>query len=391
MCSKKGRRVTTTPRVLRSVRDPSQAAARAIAEAVSNDPTCGSILVVDVGRIAARMQELHLLARRDDIRMLHTVKASSRAEILAVAAAAGLGFDVSNESELALVRGAVADPDWVSFTPSSLNARSLRSLAELVKDGRVNRFHLDSLTQLKRWIDVAEPGPVGLRLNISPEAWPDNVVARRVSRFGLPERDLPAAQALVKGHGSHIAQLHVHNASENNDIRSFTESLALMLERGRECAPQLSGVNLGGGLPKTSAVEIAPMFAQLRAIAPDLEIVIEPGRWWSMESVHLVTEVLDVKISDRCVFVVVSAGSESRRWSVPNLPSLGPHPDAPDRPYVICGATAFEQDFMGQVAPDPDAPIPAVGDRLVLGGFSTYSVELLTQFNGVTTAVRMVS
>lgn len=381
--------MTPAPHVFSAADAPSGAVVAAIDEAAAHPSS--STLVVDLARISERMRRLVALARTSRIRLLHTVKSSNTPEVLKAAAGAGLGFDVSNAHEIRSVEDAAGDDPWLSCTPTSLSFDAMRSLAVLTLAHRVRRIHLDSLPQLDQWLTVAGRGPVGLRLNIASDAWPEGVPARRVSRFGVPERDLGAARDLAERHGSRVEWLHLHNASEENTVASFTTGLDLILERSRACAPELSSVNLGGGLPRESPEVLSAMFATLRAQAPDVELVIEPGRWWSEGFVHLVTEILDLKVTSRCIFVVVASGSEARRWSAPVLPALGPHPDAPTAPYVVCGATAFEQDFLGQVEPDPDARSPKVGDRLVLGGLSTYSVELLTHFNAVITETRIVS
>lgn len=381
--------MTQAPHLHSAAQAPSPAAGAAIDEAAARPAS--SSLVVDVATIAERMRGLVAAARTSGIRLLHTVKSSTTPEVLRAADGAGLGFDVSNAREIRSVEDAGVVAPWLSCTPTSLPEDAMRALVPLAHERRLRRMHLDSVRQLDQWLTVAGSGPVGLRLNVAPEAWPDGVPARRVSRFGVRESELGAASTVATRHGSSVEWLHLHNASEENTVASFTAGLDLILERARACAPELRSVNLGGGLPRESAGELAAMFATLRRQAPDVELVLEPGRWWSRGCVHLVTEVLDLKVTDRCVFVVVASGSEARRWSAPVLPPLGPHPDAPALPYVVCGATAYEQDFLGQVDPDPHARPPRVGDRLVMGGLSTYSIELLTHFNAVTTETRIVS
>lgn len=348
-------------------------------------------LVVDVGAISTRMRDLVTRSRVSGARLLHTVKSSAHPSILRAAHQAGLGFDVTNPVELERLLAVLPQPGFVSLTPTSLSSEDMAVVAARRQAGILDRMHLDSLDQLRRWVTVAEPGPVGLRLNMAPSAWPVDVPARRVSRFGLPERDLPAAVEVARSSGHEIAWLHLHNASEKNSEASFIEGLKLVMSCAAAIGPSVRGVNLGGGLPAVGAEAIASLLADLTTAAPDVDLTLEPGRWWSRNAVHLETSVLDVKVGDRCVFVVVSAGSELRRWSVPLLPAMGPHPDAPLLPYVVCGVTAYEQDFFGQVEPTTGAPVPKAGDELVMRGMSTYSLELATAFNGVGHNVRLVT
>ena len=363
---------------------PSPAAEQAIRRAAG----AGSALVIDLPTLSGAMAELAARAGRHGIRLLHTVKASSLPPVLRAARRHGLGFDVSNRAEWETLRDAMPDPGFVSLTPSTLPPAELGWAAGRLRAGGIDRLHLDSLDQLRRFAGQAAPGPVGLRLSMAADAWPPDVPARRVSRFGLPERDDAAAAGLAARAGQEIAWLHLHNASEQNTAVSFTHALSLMLKRAAGLGAAVRQLNLGGGLPKLPAGELDALFADLAAaVPPGTEIVLEPGRWWGRDAVRLVTRVLDVKVGDRCVFVVVDSGAEFRRWSVPSLPVLGPHPDGPGLPYVVCGVSAYEQDFFGQATPVAGAPVPAAGDVLVLGGLSTYSAELATSFNGVHTAI----
>jgi diaminopimelate decarboxylase len=366
---------------------PSPAAEKAIRQVMDG----GSGLVIDVPTIGHAMERLTGAARRYDIELLHTVKASSLPAVLRTAHGHGLGFDVSNRGEWEAVTAAVPDPHLLSLTPSTLAPADLAWAGDLLGSGRLDRVHLDSLQQLRDFVGRTPPGPVGLRLNFAEDSWPPDVPARRLSRFGVSEQDDAAAVRAVQDSGHEIAWLHLHNASEKNTTASFVHAATLMMQRAGRLGGAVRQLNLGGGLPKTAVGEIEELFAALRRIVPaDVAIMLEPGRWWGRESVTLVAQILDIKIGARCVFVVVDTGSEYRRWSVPATPAFGPHPGRPDLPYVICGVSAYEQDFFGQVTPSGTARPPEAGDWLVLGGLSTYSAELATNFNGVRTEIIVV-
>ncbi|GHJ56222.1 hypothetical protein Nm8I071_55290 [Nonomuraea sp. TT08I-71] len=365
---------------------PSPTAEKAIRRAMDGSST----LVLDLPAMSRSMSLLSAEARRAGLRLLHTVKASSLPVVLREASKHGLGFDVSNQREWATVTSALGHGHVISLTPSTLPPGELAWAGQMLRTGKIARLHVDSVRQLETLVSCTSPGPIGLRLNIRDDAWPPDVPARRVSRFGVPEEATDAVLDVVNRTGHQVAWLHLHNASEKNNADSFTQSLKLMLHRAAAFGGTIRQVNLGGGLPNLPAHELGGLFGSLTRAAPDVEIVLEPGRWWSRGSVSLVTQILDIKVGPRCVFVVINTGSESRRWSVPTMPTLGPDPHRPDLPYVLCGVSAYEQDYFGQVTPDPDADVPKVGDWLVLGGLSTYSVELSTNFNGLRTDIIVV-
>lgn len=349
-------------------------------------------MVFDFGRVADRFRALTAHTAGSRVRLLHTVKASSRPEVLRAAGAAGLGFDVTNLNEYATLREAVSDPGFVSVTPTSLRPEDIATVGRMLRDGEVQRVHLDSPAQVDLFCRHTPGGPLGLRLNIPSQDWGEDVNAYRYSRFGVRDVDLAHAAETAARYGNEVRWLHVHNASEHNDALSFSRALELILERAARLAGSVEAVNLGGGLPRDlDAPSVARMARELAYLLPEqAELVLEPGRWWGEGAGFLVAQVLDVKPAEKCVFVVIDASSEVRRWSVPTVPSWGPDPHAGDLPYVIAGSSAFEQDFFGQVRPSPGNPTPESGDWVVLGNISSYSLELATGFNGVRTPVHMV-
>jgi diaminopimelate decarboxylase len=367
--------------------DPSSAAEKVIHEFIGG----GGGLVLDLPRIRTRAQELVRYSAGSGVRLLHTVKASSHPDVLAMAAETGLGFDVTNRTELGRVPGP-AGSRFVSVTPTTLSTPEISELGSLLGKGEIQRLHLDSPDQVETYCRETPPGPIGLRLNFAPDAWGDGTRARRFSRFGIRDAALAAVAALVEGSGHEVAWLHLHNASEENDAESFAVALRLMTERAALFGGSVRGFNLGGGLPgRADAAEIGELLRSLRAAAPaEVDLTVEPGRWWSRDAGYLVAEVLDVKAAEKCVFVVVGSSSESRRWSVPTMPSWSSYPGADGLPYVVAGCSAFEQDFLGQVSPRDGYDVPKKGDWVVLGGISSYSLELSTRFNGLSTPQHVV-
>lgn len=93
-----------------------------------------------------------------------------------------------------------------------------------------------------------------------------------------------------------------------------------------------------------------------------MEIVLEPGQFWTQDCGYLATQVLDVKPLDDRILVVCDCGTLNHlQWSTapPCRDWAGEPPDR--RPYVLCGRTCFEPDYVGAVPPRAGAPAPRPG------------------------------
>ncbi|MEU8119522.1 hypothetical protein AB0C21_12540 [Spirillospora sp. NPDC049024] len=357
---------------------------------------------VDLDRFAERCRGAVAAAAPHGVRLLLAVKSTTVPELLRAAAAAGLGFDVANMAEYDAVASALGGaPSFVSMTSPALPPDELDRLVEAVRSGRVHRCHWDSLRQLDEACRSLPVRDVGVRVNLDgeddlPEAFP------RVSpsRFGVRARDLAAARETAESAGRRLRWLHMHNGSEENDHASFVTAAERVLRRAREAGLRPAALDLGGGLRGDPAA-LAGLFARLRAVvdggadgaadgpadggADRVEIVLEPGQFWTQDCGYLSTRVLDVKPLDDRILVVCDCGTLNHlQWSTSSvLPRLGRGPGRDPRPYVLCGRTCFESDYVGAVPPRGGAPVPRAGDWLVVGGVNGYSAELGSAFNGI--------
>ncbi|WP_021599790.1 diaminopimelate decarboxylase family protein [Actinomadura welshii] len=341
---------------------------------------------VDLDRFAERCRSAVRAAEPYGVRLLLAVKSTTVPELLRVAAGAGLGFDVANMAEYDAVVSALdaGTPPFVSMTSPALPPPERDRLLDAIGSGRVHRCHWDSLGQFGEACRSLPVQDAGVRVNLDGEDLPEAFPQVTPSRFGVRARDLAAVRETAERAGRRLRWLHTHNGSEENDHASFVTAAEVVLRRAREAGLRPAALDLGGGLRGDPAA-LPGLFEKLRAVAGDVEIVLEPGQFWTQDCGYLATQVLDVKPLDDRILVVCDCGTLNHlQWSTaPALPRLGRGAGSDRRPYVLCGRTCFESDYVGAVPPRAGAPAPRPGDWLVVGGVNGYSAELGSAFNGI--------
>jgi diaminopimelate decarboxylase len=343
-------------------------------------------LVVDLPALEQRYAETVAAARAHDIRLLCAVKASSREEVLSRAAASGLGFDVANARELARAR-AVAPDASVSLTTPALPIAERDDLYAAFAAGQIHRWHSDSLDQLDELARACPGSTVGIRVNLDGQAIPDGVSVYRPSRFGIRLDQLPLARQIAERHGCRLGWLHVHTESEVYTLEGYAYATERILAAAADCGVLVESLDLGGGL-EPDIDDLGKFFGMIRTVAgPDVEVVLEPGRYWLTDCISLVTQVLAVKQTAAYAFLTLDYALLTHlQWADGlRIPVLGPlDPDDP-RTWRICGRSCDEEDVLAdQTVPvAPEGPVPQVGDFVVLGNVTGYCIELGCDFNGI--------
>jgi diaminopimelate decarboxylase len=346
-------------------------------------------LVADLDALDERYATGAAAAAEHDIQLLCAVKASTHPEVLRRAGDFGLGFDIANARELAHARAA-SPGAAVSLTTPALPMGERGELYLAFAGGEIQRWHCDSLGQLEELARACPGSTVGVRVNLDGLDIPAGMPLWRPSRFGIRLGQLPAARDIAAAHGCALRWLHMHNGSEENDTASYVFAAGQIVAAAREHGIDLAALDLGGGvLVPPRAGELSAFFGAIReAAGPDVQLTLEPGRFWLADCISLVTQVLDVKETADHVLLVLDFGLMSHlQWSDGlRIPVLGPVAPDDQRPWRICGRSCFEEDWLEEWEEVPvvaDGPIPRVGDSFVLGNVTGYSIELSCCFNGI--------
>ncbi len=341
-------------------------------------------VVVDLAACAGRMTRTVAAAAKHDVRLLYAVKACANRRALALAARHGLGFDITNVAELAAATAAAPGAP-MSLTAPAVALEDDEPLRRAVATGKLRRHH-DSLGQLEAAARATPGIPLGVRVSLDEVDVPAGLPVYRPSRFGVQLGHLSPARELAAAHGSALRWLHLHNGSEENDLASFVFAAREVLRAARAADLEVTALDLGGGL----LVDDEPMaldsyFAAIRAAAgPDIELTLEPGRFWLTDCVVLLTQVLDVKEAGGRTCLVLDVGLMSHlQWSAAlRLPALPPVA----QPWRIVGRSCFEEDAIedDEIIPlGPAVAMPEIGDWFAIGNITGYSLELACDFNGI--------
>jgi diaminopimelate decarboxylase len=346
-------------------------------------------VVADLDALAARYAVAAAAGAAHDVRFLCAVKASTHPDVLALAAEHGLGFDVANAAEIDAVR-AVAPDAPLSLTAPALPLEDRDTLHKSFAAGEIHRWHCDSLGQLEELCAASPHSTVGVRVNLDGLDVPDGIPLWRPSRFGIRLDQLPEARRIAEAHGCALRWLHTHNASEENTLASYVFAVEQVMSAARRHGIDVAALDLGGGVFVDPAPDaLGEFLGTLRTAAgPEVELTLEPGRWWLADCAALVTRVLDLKETAAFVVLLLDFGLMSHlQWSdflrIPTFRRLAP---GDERPWRICGRTCFEEDWLHEDEKVPvteDGALPAIGDYVVLGNVSGYSIELSCDFNGV--------
>lgn len=251
------------------------------------------LYVTDLDRAAANLGAYR--AALPNALIAYALKANPDPQLLRRLVAEGAGAEVVNGTELALARAAGCPPERIVMNGVG---RSDAELAEALEAGAlVNAESLDDLAVM-----LATAGPdarIGLRLNPALDAatHPHLATGAAGSKFGIGWADLPDAAARIAAAGRRLAAIGAHVGSDIADGSTHAE----LLRRLRE-ARDVTGaerIDLGGGLRSVT---------QLREIATDEPLIVEPGRSIVADAGWLLTRVVRTQPRAGLTYIVADAG-----------------------------------------------------------------------------------
>lgn len=258
-----------------------------------------------------------LAALQNVNRVFYAMKANSNDEVLRLIEAEGIGFECVSPGELERVFSLFADldPQRVLFTP---NFASVAEYAAAFERGV--HVNLDNLHPLQHHPQIFAGREVCIRVDPGEgKGHHDHVrTGGRGSKFGIDREDLDELIALATANDVRIVGLHMHAGSgilQPGHWRETAERLLGVAERFQG----LRYLDLGGGLgvverPDQRALNLAALdesLAEVRALRPDLELWLEPGRYFVAEAGVLLAPVTQMKGKGEVRYVGTSAGMHS--------------------------------------------------------------------------------
>ncbi|MBK8767494.1 MAG: pyridoxal-dependent decarboxylase, exosortase A system-associated [Burkholderiaceae bacterium] len=287
------------------------------------------------------------------------------------------GLDVASGREMRVALDTGVSPSLISFAgPGKSEAEISQAVAAGVTLNLESERQLDQALAAGHRLGVAPQ--LALRVNPSFELKGSGMkMGGGAKPFGIDEARIPALAARIEADGLALVGFHIYSGSQNLNAAALIEAQRLTVELGLKLAGSLrSGVrwiNIGGGFGvpyfpgdkplDTSVVldALAPMAQAARASA-DAHLVIELGRYLVAPAGVYVCRVIDRKVSEGQVFLVVDGGLHHHLAASGNFGQV----IRKNYPVAIGTAMGRAQCAVQSVVGPLCTPLDLLGDRMSL-------------------------
>ncbi len=328
--------------------------------------------VFDEAAIIDNLTELVGLKNKSGCQVLYSIKALPLAQVLALTKGYLNGLSVSSLFEARLAKDVLTELGSIHITTPGLRDEEFQEINALC-----SHVSFNSLNQYQR---LATTDNISLGLRINPKLSFSNDArfdpCRPFSKLGIELEQLTQIPKNIEG-------LHFHTVFSNNNYQAL-ESVVELLERelGSQLG-QLKWLNLGGGYLYQQIENHQPFINLVRRLKTDYEVdvFIEPGKAIVNNAGYLVSQVIDIFISDGKPIAVLDT-------SVNHNPEVFEYQSSPkllgDDPQgkfscLLVGSSCLAGDVFGEYQFNL---LPKVGDRLVFSEVGAYSLIKANRFNG---------
>jgi diaminopimelate decarboxylase len=332
------------------------------------------------------------------IRIHYAAKANPNLSVLKVFESLGAYLDVVSPGEVFMALTSGFPPDRILFTGTSVRTDEL----EFLSDSNVT-MNIDSLSQLKRLLDIAVPKILSVRVNPEVGAGLHShvITAGKQSKFGLWEADALKAYEQAKDAGVQRFGIQMHIGSGVLDVKPFVQALEKLMNLAKKIHSQI-GVNfefmdMGGGLgvpykPEEKELDL-DVFSEkvLSLFKSRLEkddlgepvFCVEPGRYLIADASVLLTCVNTVKTTPYRSFVGVDAGFNTlvrpTMYGSYHHIIVANRMNAPEQNmYDVVGPICESGDAL---AKDRRLPVIEEGDLLAILNAGAYGSAMSSQYN----------
>ncbi len=264
---------------------------------------------------ANKAQQLRALKSVDQL--FYAIKANPHPSILRTIEKEQVGFECVSIQELKHVLELFPSIDRkrILFTPNFAPRAEYEYALQIGC-----HITIDSLYPLEHWPELFTHQDVIIRLDPGTGAGHHKHVSTggNESKFGITQADIERIVQLTQQHHIKIICLHAHSGSGILTIDLWQET-ALMLAEFATHFPNVSAINLGGGLgvvekPGQQPLDFSALDAALLAVKtqyPHLEIWLEPGRYFVAESGVILARVTQCKEKGKVKFIGIETGMNS--------------------------------------------------------------------------------
>ena len=331
----------------------------------------------DRGLLRLRVAQLRQVLP-PQVKLHYAMKANPMPAVVGLMAGLVDGIDVASGGELKVALDAGAHPAEISFAgPGKRDAELRQAVASRVLVNVESLRELAVLGAASR--ELGLPARVAVRVNPDFELKGSGMkMGGGPKQFGIDVEQLPQVFDRIVSQGLAFEGYHLFAGSQNLRAEAICEAqnksydLALRLA---ELAPApVRFLNLGGGFgipyfPGETPLDLAPIGANLAALVaraaselPQVQIVIELGRYLVGEAGLYVTRIVDRKVSRGQVFLVTDGGLNHHLSASGNFGQVV----RKNYPVNIGNKAGSDQREVASVVGPLCTPLDLLADRMLL-------------------------
>lgn len=305
----------------------------------------------------------------------------------------GASYTTGSSQEATICYNLGVNLDNIQVTAISPKESSIRQLVKMSEINSNVSVSINDRQTLRRLLDSGYKGDIVLRFK-SKYDLQDMSKYTEGSRmkFGMKESEIKQSMNLTNSSDASFKGFHSHLGGTvyPSNIEKFYEHIRYTLNQALNyrSLDEINSINFGGGLsypkkPEDRMMDMNKLQRDIRNILPSssTEYVIEPGKFISGPTTHLLTKAQTVRGKDP-IFVGVDAGmSEFLR---PIMFDIDLHitnlyeKDSVDK-HTVSGPTCSGADIFCH---NKEFGTTEQNDILVLNNVGAYSVIMTTQFHG---------
>ncbi len=361
------------------------------------------LYVYDAATIEARYRALREAFTRR-VLVCYALKANTSKAVAGALAKLGAGADIVSGGELLRARAAGFAPPRIVFSGVG---KTEEEMAAGLRAG-VKAFNVESDEELEALARVAgrlgKRAPVSVRLNpdVDPRTHPHITTGRAENKFGV---ETPQALAMyrkaAKDRRLRVVGVQCHIGSQITSLAPYKRAAASVAALASELKDQgipLEFADMGGGLgisykdetpldPAALARTLEEAFTDL----PELQLLVEPGRYLVADAGLLLTKVLYRKTTSKRRFVIVDgAMTDLPRPALYDawhpVVVIKPRPGKKTMADVV-GPVCESGDFLARQRPLP--PLER-GDLLAVTKAGAYGFAMSSQYNSRPRAAEVI-
>ena len=290
-----------------------------LAERVGSTP----FFAYDRGLMTARVEEMRKCLPRQ-VQLHYAMKANPMPAVVHHMASLVDGLDVASSGEMAVALDTGTSPELISFAGPAKTDRELR---QAVAAGVV--LNMESFGEMRRVAAFGEQ--LGIRPKAAIRVNPDFELKSSgmkmgggPKQFGVDAEQVPDMLKEFAALDLDFQGFHIFSGSQNLRVDSILETqektleLAIRLAGDAPCEPPTVNIGGGYGIPyfpgeepldlKAAGTGLGELLPAFEEKLPNVEVVIELGRYFVGEAGIYVSKIVDRKVSRGHTFLMTDGG-----------------------------------------------------------------------------------